>query len=250
MYTQEDVRKVQCRLLEMAKIVRDVLEKHSIPYFITYGTLLGAVRHKGFIPWDDDFDFYLFDDSYNDAMKVLSSELPENLFLEYWETEPKYFHAWAHVKDQNTIAECKQFPQDGQYAHKGISVDLYKMKMMRNDEVDSYRLDESIDYFQRRFNRGLIDEDLFKEKITSLLRKKQSVRAKEPDSKIVYATVLPILDRMEINDVFPLRKYTFEDTFFYGPNHADVFLSQRYGDYMALPPVSDRKPHYSSVVFL
>ena len=62
MYTQEDVKKVQKRLLEMAVVIRDILEAHQIPYFITYGTLLGAVRHKGFIPWDDDFDLYLFDE--------------------------------------------------------------------------------------------------------------------------------------------------------------------------------------------
>ena len=46
MYTQEDVKKVQARLIEMAKAIRDILETHNIPYFITYGTLLGAVRHK------------------------------------------------------------------------------------------------------------------------------------------------------------------------------------------------------------
>lgn len=87
-----------------------------------------GVRHKGFIPWDDDFDFYLFDESYDDALKVLKQNLPNNMFLEYFDTEPLYFHAWAHVKDLYTECDCQQFPQDGAYAHHGVSIDLYRTK--------------------------------------------------------------------------------------------------------------------------
>ena len=71
MYTQEDIRKVQQCLLRMAKEIAGVLEGNGIQYFIAYGTLLGAVRHQGFIPWDDDLDFYLFDDSYDRAIELL-----------------------------------------------------------------------------------------------------------------------------------------------------------------------------------
>ena len=66
-----DIKRVQERLLKMAKEIASILEDHDIPYQIAFGTLLGAVRHKGFIPWDDDFDFFLFDDSYEKAMEVL-----------------------------------------------------------------------------------------------------------------------------------------------------------------------------------
>ena len=138
MYTQEDVKKVQARLLEMAKAIRDVLEAHNIPYFITYGTLLGAVRHQGFIPWDDDFDFYLFDDTYDMAIEVLRAELPEGLFVEDAKSEPKYFHGWAHVKDMNSYTECELFPQDGCYAHKGlvsICIELKKFLRLRNKYI-------------------------------------------------------------------------------------------------------------------
>ena len=54
-----DIKRVQKRLLEMGTVIARILEKHDIPYMITFGTLLGAVRHHGFIPWDDDFDIFL-----------------------------------------------------------------------------------------------------------------------------------------------------------------------------------------------
>ena len=116
----------------VAKVAKEILEKHDIPYFITYGTLLGAVRHKGFIPWDDDFDFYLLDEYYNEAMDVLRNELPHDMFLENEDTEPLFFHGWAHVKDLNSVASCDLYPQDGHYAHHGISVDLYHTKRPLN----------------------------------------------------------------------------------------------------------------------
>ena len=157
MYSQEKTRRVQLRLLEMAKSIRDILERHDIPYFITYGTLLGAVRHQGFIPWDDDFDFYLLAESYGQAMMVLNDELPDHLFLENEKTEPLYFHGWAHVKDLRSVADCSLFPQDNSYSHHGISVDLYKATKVKECEEKVFLLNEHINYLKRREQVGLIE---------------------------------------------------------------------------------------------
>ena len=249
MCTPEEVARIQSRLLEMAIAVRDILEKRQIPYFLTYGSLLGAVRHQGFIPWDDDFDLYLFDDSYEEAMTALREELPEDMFLEYWETEPKFFHAWAHVKDVHSRTECEFFPHDGHYAHQGISLDLYKVKRMPFSSVASYRLGENIAYLDRRKEKGLIDPEEYDRKMKPLLEKKETLQP-SGDHHPVFATILPILETMEVSEVLPLRRYLFEGFEFFGPADADAFLTRRYGNYMELPPVEARKPHYSSVKFL
>lgn len=254
MYTREDVKKVQKRLLEMAKDIRDILESHEIPYFITYGTLLGAVRHKGFIPWDDDFDMYLLEERYDEALNILKDELPKDVFLEYWESEPKYFHAWAHVKDKNTMAECELFPQDGMYQHKGISIDLYKTKKIHEEEEASYRLSEHLSYLQKRRNVGLMDESTFRKKTDELQKKYydevERLKTIGNRGREIYAFNLIYNDRLFLDELFPMKKYIFEDSEFYGPANADALLKRCYGDYMKLPPIEKRHPHYSKVLFL
>ena len=85
-----DVGRVQSILFSMAVEIKNILERHKIPYMIAYGTLLGAVRHKGFIPWDDDFDFYLFDDTYDQAINWLRRELSGQYFVEDQISEQLY----------------------------------------------------------------------------------------------------------------------------------------------------------------
>ncbi len=254
MYTQEVVKKVQKRLLDMAVVIRDILEAHQIPYFITYGTLLGAVRHKGFIPWDDDFDLYLFDDSYDLAMKVLRKDLPSDLFLEDKESEPLFFHGWSHVKDLHSLAECELFPDDGKYAHKGISVDLYKTKKIYEKEEQVYRLKEHLDYLHRKHYVGIMRQEEFivreYEINKKLLKEREILNCQKNLGREMYAFNLIYDDRLYIDEMFPLKRYPFENTEFYGPKNADALLSRCYGDYMQLPPEEKRHPHYSKVEFL
>jgi lipopolysaccharide cholinephosphotransferase len=254
MYTINEVKKVQKRLLEMAKAIRNVLEKNDIPYFITYGTLLGAVRHKGFIPWDDDFDFYLFDDSYDKALQVLREELTPDMFVEYFDSEPLYFHDWAHVKDLNTVATCVLFPQDGHYAHKGISIDLYKTTLIKEEDEKCFKLVEHLKYLNRRRKVNLISDDEFNKRVSSvsedLKHEEERLQSLDGRGRDVYDFPSSYNTRIFPEELFPLKKYVFEDTYFYGPNSADNFLKGCYNNYMELPPESKREFHYSDVQFL
>ena len=251
--TQNDVKKVQNRLLEMAKTIRDIFECNKIPYFITYGTQLVAVRHGGFIPWDDDFDFYLFDDSYDDAMKVLSEDLPEDMFLENWNTEPKYFHDWAHVKDMHSCTECELFPQDGLYSHKGISIDLYRTKRVYEKEENVFRLSKQESYLRKRFEKGCIDKNTFEKRIgevnDKLVVAKKELKEQTDLGREIFAFYLFYNDRLFTEEIYPLKRIKFEDTEFYAPQKPEALLERCYGDFMKLPPIEKRNPHYSSIIF-
>ena len=246
-----DIRAVQNRLLEMACHIRCILERYEIPYIITYGTLLGAVRHKGFIPWDDDFDIYLFDDSYDYAISVLKSELPHDLFLEDRDSEPLYFHGWAHVKDLNSEAVCLQFPQDNVYSHHGLSIDLYKASLIPRENLTLFQLQERLNYINRKFRHGFLDNDDYLRTKTRLMTQIDKERQRvilSPDD-MIYGFMSLDGDYLEVNEVFPIKAYQFENHFFSGPNRYHDFLTRCYGNYLELPPVEKRKPHYSQVSF-
>lgn len=248
----EEIKKVQNRLFEMAKVIDDILTRNNIPYMIAYGTLLGAVRHEGFIPWDDDFDIYLFEDeknSYEDAIKILKKELPKDMFLEYFDTEPKYFHAWAHVKDINSICECKEYPQDNLYNHKGISIDLYKAVKMKENEIQKYRNEENRKYLDRRQKFGFINKEEYLRKIKNIEDTIDDNNNYNVSQEDIYGLV-GIIDRLLIKEVFPLKRYKFDNYEFCGPNNYDSILKRIYGKYNELPPIEKRKAHYSYVKFI
>ena len=248
-----DIKKVQSCLLGMAKDIHCILERNNIPYVITYGTLLGAVRHGGFIPWDDDFDIYLFDEGYSQAIDALRNELPSHLFLEDENSEPLYFHGWAHVKDLYSSVECDLYPQDNLYKHHGLSIDLYKATKIPRDELLLFQKREILKYYERKLSKGLIQESDFLSKVDPLKVEIQSIESSlslaKRDLSPIYGFMSLDGDMFEIDEVFPLRKYKFADTEFWGPNRYDSFLKRCYGDYMQLPPIEHRKPHYSNVVF-
>lgn len=246
------IEEIQNRLLEMGKAIADILEKHNIRYMLAFGTLLGAVRHGGFIPWDDDFDLQIFWDDYDKAIEVLRNELPSDLFLEDSASEPKYFHAWAHVKDVNTIAECKEFPQDNYYLHKGISVDLYRIKEMPLSQLQDYINSENERYIMRRKEKGLMDEDEYIRRMNQLGENIEEAKKNvtSDDRPIMGFTTSHKRKYLEIEDVFPLKPIVFNDYAFMGPSKPENVVSALYGNYMELPPINKRRQHYDSVIFI
>lgn len=248
-YGPAEVKKVQNRLLEMAKVIHNILDENNIPYFITFGTLLGAVRHNGFIPWDDDLDIFLFDDTYDEAIRVLRNNIPDDMFLEDDESEPLYFHAWAHIKDNNSKAVCQHYPQDNIYKNHGISIDLYRAVKMHEGDLDLYRALENKKYIDRKYKVGLMSDDDYQKAVAQnderICKAKRNISGSGSE---IFGMVLNF-ERLYCEDVFPLKKYKFCDTELWGPNNYDNILKHLYNNYMELPSDEERVPHYEYVEF-
>lgn len=247
-----NIKEVQKRLLEMGIAIRDILESHNIPYFIAYGTLLGAIRHNGFIPWDDDFDFYLFEESYDSAIEALRTELPTSMLVEDSHSEPFFFHGWARIKCLNTIAENTLFPQDSIYSHHGINVDLFKAYKIKQAEEPALLYREYVNYLDRRKKHQLISDKDYADRMKAAKQRYDSMLERNDmvDNRFVYAFPSPYDDRIFPEELFPLKRYHFEGHEFFGPNNADPFLTRCYGEYMKLPSKEKRASHYSKVEFI
>ncbi len=116
----ERVHKVQ---LEMALEVKRICEKHQINYSLIAGTLLGAVRHKGFIPWDDDLDIGMLRKDYDKFVAVAKTELKDEYFLQTWETDPGFALPIAKLRKNGTrFIEHNSSKSD---LHNGVYIDIF-----------------------------------------------------------------------------------------------------------------------------
>ena len=114
-------------MLEILLEVDRICQKHDIPYWLSSGTLIGAMRHDGFIPWDDDLDIEMLRSDYLRLMKVLPSELPEWLALQNDETDPNYFYFYAKVRDRRSRM-LEQNGYDRLWQEQGIYIDIFPME--------------------------------------------------------------------------------------------------------------------------
>ena len=240
--TYEKVGEAHKRLLRIALEVRDVLERHHIPYSIFFGTVLGAVRHQGFIPWDLDMDFGAFD-NYEETIKILKQELPSWLVVQDSDEDINYCASWVKIVDKYSEFHATMFEGDNSFKHRGLHVDLYNIGRTTYNNACEFRKDEALAYYQRKYDRGLITEDSFNSlclKVNKSYEKELLSREKLSSDKVRYAFIN--LFESDEDAIFPLRKYEFEGEFFMGPNNYDKFLKSCYykGDYMELPPYEKR----------
>ena len=122
-----------------------------------------------------------------------------------------------------------------------------RMQAFFKKDFAEYRLNEALSYIDRRKKLGFIsDEDYLKKKETFLREYKD--REASTSEKEIFAYPFTY-GKQEIDEVFPLKKYAFAGTYFYGPNNYDKILASEYRDYMSLPPEEDRKPHYTAIKF-
>ncbi len=128
----EKRKKIWKTQLDIAQEIKRICEKHHIKYFIIWGTLLGAVRHKGYIPWDDDFDIGFLRCDYERFCKIARKEIKSPLFVQDALSDPEYFIGYTRIRDSRTTGWILE--NSSPTYNNGIYVDLYPLDVIPKNE--------------------------------------------------------------------------------------------------------------------
>ncbi len=253
MYNEEDIRKVQGCLLEIFKVVRDVLDKMGIKYYAGFGTALGAVRHNGFIPWDDDMDILVFRDDYERFLKEGQQYLPKNYFIQDVETEPNYNVVFAKVRKTDTV--FLEYNSQKLDINHGVYIDIFPIDYAPIDEKEIKKIDKKLKILRVRLSKGLVLAEptykhILRKTVTlgNMHDKKYYVRkfkkivtdVKKGDMTVIYGNITACHCPKEWYGEGVMHK--FEDTTIRLMTEYDKNLTQVYGDYMTPPPKEKQAP--------
>ncbi|AXR43189.1 LicD family protein [Pediococcus pentosaceus] len=267
-----ELKKIHSVDLLMLKETIKIFEEHNLEYFLIGGTLLGAIRHKGFIPWDDDLDIGVPRASYNVFIKKYAKELPNRYRLQDYNTKSGSKYYISRIQDLNVqvkerrgadlsteYASIDLFPIDGTPNGK-IRRNFFVNKVMFWRMIASFSQSKNIDLNRKRniFEKLLVyiarilpfDSLLDTRKIYNridILLSKYSM-----ENSQVVGSLMGAYRKKELFSgeyVKRLTKVTFEDTEAYAPYEWDKYLKHMYGNYMEIPNRDEieRKRHFEIV---
>lgn len=236
------LRIIQLRMLDILKCVDAICRKHGIKYWLSSGTLLGAVRHGGFIPWDDDLDIEMLRDDYIKLLKVLPFELPQQYVLQSYKNDCNYIYIFSKVRDLNSeIVETCGVNRGFKY--NGAFIDLFPLEPSFNILAKISAVLFNRCCFNLVSTNKVILRKLGKLNLIFLLNcvfpffrifsKLSNTR------KIGHTFGVNFLKKRNLDDIFPLKELLFENHPFYVPNNYDSYLKNLYGDYMKIPELKD-----------
>ena len=264
---RELLRKVQLTQLEIAKEIKRVCEENDIRYFLADGSFLGAVRHGGFIPWDDDMDMGMMRSDYEKFCRIAPSKLKPEYCLQTWYTEPNYGLPFGKVVKRNTVylenKKSRRLQENGFYvdifpfdyvpedpseraAHARKLLAIYRVKLMKSGykpwmENDRIIWKKRVGYLYYQLKSLFVSQK-------ELARAYDALAVSYLDSSVVCEqSALPKPDYYESAWCEELADYIFEGETFKGPKDYDKFLTALYGDYMQLPPEDQRENRHQIV---
>ncbi|WP_022756110.1 LicD family protein [Butyrivibrio fibrisolvens] len=238
-----DLREMQIIELGVLMEFHRFCVEHNLTYYLSSGSLIGAIRHKGFIPWDDDVDVYM---PYEDYCKFMEIYPDDGVYKAVdWTKDNDYFLAFGKLYDSRTTLLHAGFPVNG---IMGIYIDIFPLAGYKNDEDPQIFWDRNVeleqewsDYYAARTLLGDsipdIRQDIINERYCVSVKDAKFVGARHwlPHIK-QWCVRKEIYDGVEIVD--------FEGEKVFAPKGWHELLSERYGDYMKLPPKEKQEAHF------
>ena len=245
------LRRAQLRMLEILKVVDDICTKHGIQYTLDGGTLIGAVRHGGFIPWDDDIDINVTREDLAKLRKILPRELPSHLVYQDYFTDPYYPTLIAKVRERDSYM-YEELCTD-KLKEKGIFIDIIPI-----EEVPNLAWKAKLDYWYGHCLRGIHHYADTKDTIlswivlpfawglTALTRLTNKFRRID---QLAHVYGFQAYGALQKKDYYPIKRMSFEGFQACVPNNPDAVLTALFGDYMQIPPKDKRRVHSSKIEF-
>lgn len=246
------LRRQQMIMLDMVAELDRVCRKHSIPYFLYGGTLLGAIRHKGFIPWDDDLDVGLLRKDYLRLMKVLPGELPEHIALQTNDTDRNYFYFFAKLRHKHSLLE-EECPYDQVFRERGIFIDIFPFDEMR---LWTYLVAEPLQGHTFKIFRTAKNRQGAMRKVRLITWCNRHVTfpvlrfiSRATGGKtLTYDYGIPFHLVYDKDDIFPLTTHEFEGIQLSVPGKSHEMLRKQFGDFMSLPDLDHLQSHTAKLV--
>ena len=249
----------QSVLLDMLKWFNDLCDKNNIVYYAAGGTLLGAVRHNGFIPWDDDIDIIIPRDDYEKLIRLEEIHYGRYIIETPYDGNRDFLFSFSKIYDCNTTLIENVNPR----IKRGVYIDIFPLDGIGNNMAEckkNYRLIDKNNMLlmtktcrlskKRSFYKNIV---IFFMKLVPnfiLNTKKISIKVDKlakKNSFNEYDYVGNLMGAYRSREIFKKellgerKKFSFEDTYIYGPQYYEEYLKQIYGDWQTLPPIEKRR---------
>lgn len=235
------LRNVQMRMLEILIYIDKVCRENGIDYWLSSGTLLGAVRHGGFIPWDDDADVEMLKKDYDRLVSILEEK--DDYFLQTYASDPLYYYYFAKLKDRNSYVHENH---DVLSNHHGCWVDIFPLE--KNCRFFLWLSARMYRLFIKNPYKHVLEQPEKLEKGKRFFYGKyvpfcSKVSESLPFRYIYHSTGSSFRKRRKAEEIFPLADIEFEGHKFRAPRNCDAYLKRIYGNYMSIPPAEKIKVH-------
>lgn len=254
---------LQEKLLEMLTWLHNFIIKHDLRYYALGGTMLGAVRHQGFIPWDDDIDIGMPRKDYNKLIDLIGDKLYEGFYLETpYSKNKEYKYPYCKLYNTKTILIEDTWPR----LKRGIFIDIFPLDGLGNSEDRAIKKAKAItsraNFLWCRTCAIRRERALYKNIAISIahmvpsifVNEKKMILKMEQDCQEFDFDVAPIGGNVFGNwgtkEIMPSsimgipKLYNFEGLTIYGASNAHAYLSRLYGDWKQLPPIEKRISHH------
>lgn len=244
----DKMKKIWRTELAILDEVDRICKKYNLTYYFVHGSLLGAVRHNGFIPWDDDLDIAMKRKDYDKFLELAAKELEEKYVLQTPGSEPKmYWGGFSRIRDKNTTAiEQRDVCREGV---QGIWIDILPLDVYSSDEKKLEKQNKLLHRIGDKLYKSIYaDKKINYRKLQEKLYNAQTMNNGGTAENLAFFTWGGKHRPLPAKDFAEVEMHDFEGRKVPLPiGYKDILFISLGKDYMKYPPVSERKPKHNGI---